>query len=93
MLSEKEIRHIAALARIGLNSKEVEKYQKDLSAVLDYFEKLQELDTEKVKPIGHITGHKNVMREDKADYFEEKDKIIKQFPDKKDHYAKVKSVF
>lgn len=93
MLSKDEVRHIAALARVGLSENETEKYQKDLSAILDYFEKLQSLDTEKIEPIGHIAGRENSMREDGVEDFENKDAIIKLFPEEKDGYCKVKTVF
>ncbi|HAV11137.1 MAG TPA: Asp-tRNA(Asn)/Glu-tRNA(Gln) amidotransferase subunit GatB [Candidatus Moranbacteria bacterium] len=94
MLSRQEIQHIAGLARISLHEKEIEKYQKDLSGVLDYFAELQELDTEKVEPIGHITGMQNVFRSDLFSDFGSigKDDILKNAPETKDGYVKVKSV-
>ncbi|OGI17751.1 MAG: hypothetical protein A3J63_02340 [Candidatus Moranbacteria bacterium RIFCSPHIGHO2_02_FULL_40_12b] len=92
MLSKDEVKHIAALARVGISDKETEKYQKDISAVLDYFEKLKEVGTEAVKPIGHITGRENSTREDKAEDFENKKDVVKLFPESKDNYCKVKSV-
>jgi len=94
MLSKNEIKHIAELARIGLNEKEIEKYRKDLSAVLDYFKKLEEIDTENVEPVGHITETLNIAREDREKEFSEagKKKIIKNMPETKEGYLKVKSV-
>lgn len=94
MLTKEEIQHIAALARIGLNEKEVEKYQKDLSAVLDYFKQLEEVDTDKVEPIGHITGRLNVFRNDACEDFGSlgKEAILKNAPETKDGQVKVKSV-
>jgi aspartyl/glutamyl-tRNA(Asn/Gln) amidotransferase C subunit len=59
---------------------------------LDWTEKLEEADTEGVKEISHITGLKNVSREDKAREFENKDGIKKLFPEEKNGYDKVKSV-
>ncbi len=94
MLSKEEVQHIAALARIGITDEETEKYQKDLSAILDYFKKLQELDTENIEPIGHITGRFNSYREDKREDFGSLGKaaIMKNAPEKKDGFIKVKSV-
>ncbi len=94
MLTKDEIKHIAALARISLTDEETEKYQKDLSAILDYFKKLEELDTEKIEPIGHITGRFNSFREDKQEDFGslEKVAIMKNAPETKDKFIKVKSV-
>lgn len=94
MLNKEEVKHIAGLARIGLTEKEIGKYQKELSAILDYFKKLEELDTEKVEPVGHITGTENVNRIDKQEDFGglgEK-AILENAPERKEKYVKVKSV-
>lgn len=94
MLSKDEVQHIAALARIGLTDEEIPKYQKNLSAILDYFEELEKLDTENVEPVGHITGRFNVTREDKMEDFGDlgKEAILKNVPEKKSGFVKVKSV-
>ena len=86
--------HIATLARVGVSEKDVEKYQHDLSEILDYFKKLEELDVEGVEPIGHITGMLNKFRNDANEDFGSKGKeaILNNAPEKKDEYIKVKSV-
>ncbi|MCX6758549.1 MAG: Asp-tRNA(Asn)/Glu-tRNA(Gln) amidotransferase subunit GatC [Candidatus Nealsonbacteria bacterium] len=53
MLSKEETEHIAGLARLGLGEEEIERYQKDLSSILDYIEKLKEVDTGDIKPFTH----------------------------------------
>jgi len=95
LLSQKEVQKIARLARIEITDKEAEKYSTELSAVLGFVEKLNEADTEGVEPIAHISGAKNVTREDKVieASSETKNKIIKNFPEKKDRFDKVKAVF
>ena len=94
MLSKEEVQHIAALARIGIKEAEVEKYQKDISAVLDYFKKLEELDTDQVLPIGHITGRTNSYRADSHEEFGQlgREAILKNAPETKDGSIKVKSI-
>jgi len=92
MLTKKEIEHIAGLARIGLDEKELKKYSKDISSILDWIEQLKEVDVEGVEPTAHITGLENVSREDKAADFENKKSIVKLFPEEKDNYDKVKSI-
>lgn len=93
-LTKDDVRDIATLARIGVTDEEVNTYQKDLSSVLGYFEKLQEVDTKGVEEIGHITGVTNVYRSDSVIEMDEKDKkaMMDSVPDKKDGYIKVKSV-
>lgn len=95
MLSKDEVKHIALLARIGVKEEEIEKYRKDLSSVLDFFRDLETLPTDAVEPIGHITGLQDVARTDIAEEFESVRKTLlkKNFPDAKDGFLKVKSVF
>lgn len=94
MLSREEILNIATLARIGLSEKDIEKYQHELSDILDYFKKLEELDVSGVEPIGHITGMQDVFRTDKNEDFGDlgKEAILKNAPEVKDKFIKVKSV-
>ena len=63
-ISEKEIRHVAKLARLKLAETEIASYQKNLNVVLGHFDTLQELDTEEVHPMSHVLDIKNVWRED-----------------------------
>ena len=95
MLTQDEVKHIALLARIGLKEEEVAKYQQDLSAVLDFFRELETAVTEGVEPIGHITGMTDVARGDMMEDFGTpgKEAIRRNFPDSKDGFLKVKSVF
>ena len=95
MLSKDEVKRIANLARVEINDNEAEKYAKELSDVLGFVDKLNEADTEGIEPITHITGAKNVTREDKIiEYSDEtKENIINNFPEKKDRFDKVKAVF
>lgn len=94
-LTREEILHIASLARIGIkNEEEIAHYQQDLSSVLDYFVELASLDTDTVEPIGHITGMENVSRRDESVDFGQqgKEAIVKNAPETKDGFIKVKSV-
>jgi aspartyl-tRNA(Asn)/glutamyl-tRNA(Gln) amidotransferase subunit C len=93
VLSKDEVKNIAALARIGLTEQEIEKYQKDLSAILDWIEQLKEVDISGAEPTAHITGMNNIMREDKAVDFGNSEDIKKLFPEEKNGYDKVKTVF
>lgn len=95
MLNVKEIKHVASLARIGVTEEDIEKYQKDLSSILDYFKELEEINTDAVEEIGHITGSFNNMKDDKVVETSEKerDDIMKNAPDERDGQFKVKAVF
>lgn len=95
MLSKDEVKNIALLARIGIKDDEIPKYQQELSAVLDFFRELETIDTDNVESIGHITGRTDVSRVDRTLDFGDtgKEMIKKNFPDSKDGFLKVKSVF
>jgi len=94
MLKKEDIVHIATLARIGLKDAEIEKYQRELSLILDYFKKLENADTENIQPIGHITGVDNVLRIDEAfeGEVDVREGIFNNFPDTRNNKVKVKSI-
>jgi aspartyl-tRNA(Asn)/glutamyl-tRNA(Gln) amidotransferase subunit C len=93
MISKQEIHHIAKLARLRLAQGEIEKYQKELSKILDYIEKLKEVDVSEVEPTSHPLKIKNVMREDKEKWEGEiVKKILDLMPEKENNYLKVKKI-
>ena len=64
-LSHDDVRHMAKLCRLTLSDEEVEKFANELTSILEYIQKLQEVDTEGVEPLKQVTGLKNSFREDK----------------------------
>ena len=66
-LSEDKVRHVAKLAKLELGANEIEKFQKQLSEILDYVAILNEDETGKVEPTSQVTGLENVFREDKVE--------------------------
>ena len=63
-ISIEEIEHIASLARLSLTEKEKQLFGSQLSSILDYMEKLNELDTRNIEPTSHVLPLSNVMRND-----------------------------
>lgn len=94
MITKQQTKHIAKLARINFSKSQLDKLSHELSAILDYIEKLKVVDTSKVKPSAQVTGLENVMREDKSKIYNSKSKIqiLESVPKKKDGYVKVKAV-
>ncbi len=95
MISKEEVKHVAKLARLELTAKEIEKMQKDLFSVLDYFNLLKEINVSKVNPTSHsISELVSFIREDDAKKSEPKevDKLIKAVPEKEGRYIKVKEI-
>jgi len=95
MISKEEVKHIVKLARLGLKEKELEKFQKELSTILDYFEKLKEVDVSKIEPMRHLIKRENVFREDivKEEEIERRKKLLDLMPETKNGYLKTKSIF
>lgn len=63
-LTKDETKHIAKLSRIQLSDAELEKYSEQLSSILGYIDKLNEVDTSNVEVTAQVTGLKNVLRKD-----------------------------
>lgn len=105
MISEKEVKHIAKLARLGLKEDEIKKMQKELSKILDYVEKLQKADVSSVKSknqsLKRLNKIENVMREDRAKVLksgqvgkkEMSKRLLSLAPQIQNRYLKVKSIF
>jgi aspartyl-tRNA(Asn)/glutamyl-tRNA(Gln) amidotransferase subunit C len=65
-LTEKEVRHVAKLACIELSENEVQQFTKELSAIINYFDKLSQINTKGVPPTSHVHGVVNVFRDDRV---------------------------
>ena len=94
MLSKEEVKHIAKLARLQLSDEEIEKYQKELSLILDYIGKLKEVDIKGVEPTSHAIEMENITRKDRAlpAKAEIREKLLEQIPEKEGDYLKVRSI-
>ena len=92
MLSKEEVIKISQLARIELTEKEVEKFQKDLSTVLEYVEELKLVNVEGLEEVAQVTGLVNVQREDVPVMADNHKAIFSQAPEMKDGYYKVKAI-
>ena len=94
-LEIQDIEDIAELARLHLTQDEKARYAGQLSAVLDYVEMLNEVDTTGVEETCQVTGLEDVVREDVVveSSKEVKKGIISQFPAKVGNLLKVKAVF
>ena len=62
-LSREQVQHIARLARVGLSEENIDRFSGQLSEILDYFERLRQVDTEDVPPTAHTLPLHNVWRE------------------------------
>ena len=64
MLSKDEVRHVATLARIGLEPGDEEFYADQLSGILGHIDRLQQLDTENIAPTAQVVEIESRLRDD-----------------------------
>jgi aspartyl-tRNA(Asn)/glutamyl-tRNA(Gln) amidotransferase subunit C len=95
LLTNEQVRHIAKLARLHLEDEELESYQEQLSSILDYVAKLQELDTEGVKELQHGADLSNIFRDDETVVCSEdvRTRSIENFSNHEGDLLKVQAVF
>ena len=91
MLTKEEVEKISQLARIEFNEKDIELMRKDLSSILDYIEKLKEIDVEGVEPTTHSLDLKNIFRKDNPKEF--KKDLLENCPQTEGRHVKTKPVF
>ncbi|MGM0602205.1 MAG: Asp-tRNA(Asn)/Glu-tRNA(Gln) amidotransferase subunit GatC [Bacillota bacterium] len=84
MIDKKEVEHAAGLAQLKLDEEEKEKYTEQIGEILNYVDKLNELDTEGVVPTAYTVPMKNVLREDKVEKSLPREKSLANAPDQKD---------
>jgi aspartyl-tRNA(Asn)/glutamyl-tRNA(Gln) amidotransferase subunit C len=80
-LTIEEVEHIAQLARLKLTSQEIERYRQQLSAILDYADRLQAVDTTGIPPTSSVLPDRSVLREDKARPGLSLEELLKNAPD------------
>ena len=66
VISDETIEYVGILAKLDLSDEDKENAKKDMASMLDYIDKLGELDTTGVEPMSHIFPVSNVMREDEV---------------------------
>ena len=99
-INEKSLEHLLSLARIEeTDPKRRAKLLKDLSKILDYFNELNEVNTQDVEPMSGGTFLSDIFREDsekyrsKEEYDSQREKSTTQFPKKENGYLKIPPVF
>lgn len=85
--------HIAKLANLKITKDEEEKFEKQLSAVLSYVDKLSEVNTENVEPTSQVTGLKDVLRKDEPKPSLPQADALSQAPVTQNNMFQVKGVF
>lgn len=89
IISDETIEYVGILAKLELSEEEKEQAKKDMGSMLDYIDKLNELDTSGVEPMSHVFPVNNVFREDVVTNGDEHEKILANAPEEKNQSFKV----
>ncbi|GIK21947.1 MAG: Asp-tRNA(Asn)/Glu-tRNA(Gln) amidotransferase subunit GatC [Ignavibacteriota bacterium] len=91
-VTKKDVEEIAGLAKLKFNDEELQNFTVQMNEILTYMDKLNELDTENVKPLSHPVEQVNIFREDKLKKSVSTEEALKNSPDKTDQHFKVPKV-
>ena len=84
IIDDETIENVCILAKLSLSHEAMEKAKEDMQKMMDYVEKLDELDTEGVEPLSHIFGDQNVFREDVVTNGDNKEAMLANAPKAKE---------
>lgn len=84
-IDDRTIEYVEILAQLKLTDKEREKAREDMQKMLDYVEKLNELDTSGVEPMTHIFPVHNVFREDEVTNGDDHEAMLANAPRQKEN--------
>ena len=91
-IDEAQVRKVAKLSRLELTDAEVDEFTGQLSAILDYVEKMNELDTTGVEPLAHCLPINNVFREDSVKESLGTEKALANAPQRDEDFFKVPKI-
>ena len=91
-VTKKDVEYIANLARLSFNDEELENFTHELNEILNYVEKLNELDTENIEPLSHPIENKNVFRADEVKPSIDREDALKNAPEKTEEFFVVPKV-
>ena len=93
IITDETIEYVGILAKLELSGQEREQAKKDMGSMLDYIDKLGELDTEGVEPMSHVFPVNNVFREDVVTNGDMREEILKNAPEEKNGMFAVPRTF
>ncbi|MBI5747468.1 MAG: Asp-tRNA(Asn)/Glu-tRNA(Gln) amidotransferase subunit GatC [Nitrospirae bacterium] len=91
-ISKEEVERVAKLARLLVSEEEKDVLARQLSSILTYVGKLNELNTEGVEPLSHVIDIKNVFREDRVRESLSQDLALSNAPEKRDGFFRVPKI-
>ncbi|MCM1191553.1 MAG: Asp-tRNA(Asn)/Glu-tRNA(Gln) amidotransferase subunit GatC [Butyrivibrio sp.] len=83
-ITDETIEYVSMLAKLDLDGRERKEAMRDMSRMLDYIDKLNELDTTGVEPMSHVFSLRNVFREDQVTNGDESEATLGNAPEEKE---------
>ncbi len=93
IISDETIEYVGILAKLELSDEEKEQAKSDMGRMLDYIDKLGELDTTGVEPMSHVFPVQNVFREDVVTNGDMRERLLSNAPEQKDGMFMVPKTF
>jgi len=91
-IDTKTVKHIANLVRLGISEEEARKFSSQFTSIIEYFNMLNEVDTENVIPASDLANAQNVLREDVVKPSMSREEFLKNAPKSERGYVKVPTV-
>lgn len=91
-LTRKQVEHVAELAKLKLTDEELNRYGEQLSAILDYAARLDELDTAAIPPTASVLPLRSVMRADEVKPSFEREALLRNAPAVEDGCVRVQVI-
>jgi aspartyl-tRNA(Asn)/glutamyl-tRNA(Gln) amidotransferase subunit C len=91
-ITREEVQHVAMLFRMSMSEEDIAKFQQQLSQIIDYFQILQQIDTEGVPPTSQPISLENVMRADEPRPSYPTEDILANAPLSEDGFFRVRAV-
>ena len=93
IINDETIEYVGILAKLELSDEEKEQAKSDMGRMLDYIDKLGELDTMGVEPMSHVFPVQNVFREDVVTNGDTREQLLANAPEQKDGMFMVPKTF
>ncbi len=91
-LTPEQVEYVAVLARLKIDRTERDRFTRQLGQILDYIDKLNELDTSGVEPTSHVIAMKNVFREDEVKPSLPREQVLQNAPDRTEEFFRVPKI-
>jgi len=83
-ITKDQVLYVADLARLDLDDASIDKFAGQIGTILDYVDKLNEVDTDGIRPTSHAISLTNVFREDQQNEHLEREQALANAPEKED---------